>query len=354
MGHDFIFEARQARVLFGAGRIEALAEEVDRLGAKLALVLSTTNQRAQAENVVRRLGKTAIGIFDQAVMHVPIETARAARAAAKRLNADCCVAIGGGSTTGLAKAIALESGLPIVAIPTTFAGSEMTPIWGLTEDGIKTTGRDARVLPKTVIYDPELTLTLPPAAAGTSGINAMAHSVEALYAENANPVASLMAEESLRALATSLPKIIAQPEDLAARSEALYGAWLAGLVLGTVGVALHHKLCHTLGGSFAMPHAEIHTLILPHAAAYNAAAAPDAMARVARALGVQNAPAGLFDLAISVGAEMALSEFGMTEADLDRAAEIALTNPYYNPRLIEKGAIRALLDDAYYGRRPDM
>jgi maleylacetate reductase len=287
-------------------------------------------------------------------MHVPIETARAARAAAKRLNADCCVAIGGGSTTGLAKAIALESGLPIVAIPTTFAGSEMTPIWGLTEDGIKTTGRDARVLPKTVIYDPELTLTLPPAAAGTSGINAMAHSVEALYAQNANPVASLMAEESLRALATSLPKIIAQPEDLAARSEALYGAWLAGLVLGTVGVALHHKLCHTLGGSFAMPHAEIHTLILPHAAAYNAAAAPDAMARVARALGVQNAPAGLFDLAISVGAEMALSEFGMTEADLDRAAEIALTNPYYNPRLIEKGAIRALLDDAYYGRRPDM
>lgn len=241
-----------------------------------------------------------------------------------------------------------------MAIPTTFAGSELTPIWGLTEDGIKTTGRDARVLPKTVIYDPELTLTLPPAAAGTSGINAMAHSVEALYAENANPVASLMAEESLRALATSLPKIIAQPEDLAARSEALYGAWLAGLVLGTVGVALHHKLCHTLGGSFAMPHAEIHTLILPHAAAYNAAAAPDAMARVARALGVQNAPAGLFDLAISVGAEMALSEFGMTEADLDRAAEIALTNPYYNPRPIEKGAIRALLDDAYYGRRPDM
>ena len=182
----------------------------------------------------------------------------------------------------------------------------------------------------------------------------MAHSVEALYAENANPVASLMAEESLRALATSLPKIIAQPEDLAARSEALYGAWLAGLVLGTVGVALHHKLCHTLGGSFAMPHAEIHTLILPHTAAYNAAAAPDAMARVARALGVQNAPAGLFDLAVSVGAEMALSKFGMTEADLDRATELALTNPYYNPRPIEKGAIRALLNDAYYGRRPDM
>ena len=230
----------------------------------------------------------------------------------------------------------------------------MTPIWGLTEGGVKTTGRDARVLPKTVIYDPELTLTLPPAAAGTSGINAMAHAVEALYAENANPITSLMAEESLRALAASLPKITAEPANLEARSEALYGAWLAGMVLGSVGMALHHKLCHTLGGSFGLPHAETHTLILPHAAAYNAAAAPQAMARVARALGAENAPTGLFDLAQAVGAKMALSEFGMGEADLDRATDIALSNPYYNPRPIEKTAIRALLDDAFHGRAPNL
>ncbi len=349
---EFLFEARPARVLFGAGRNDALADEVERLEANHALVLSTPEQREQAEDAANRLGGAAAGIFDQAVMHVPIETAEAARAEAKRVNADCCVAIGGGSTTGLAKAIALDSGLPILAIPTTFAGSEMTPIWGLTEGGVKTTGRDARVLPKTVIYDPELTLTLPPGAAGASGINAMAHSVEALYAENANPIASLMAEESLRALAASLPKIVAQPADLEARSEALYGAWLAGIVLGSVGMALHHKLCHTLGGSFGLPHAETHTLILPHAAAYNAAAAPEAMASVARALGAKSAPGGLFDLARAVGAKMALSDFGMREADLDRAADIALSNPYYNPRPIEKSAIRALLDDAYHGRAP--
>ena len=219
--HDFVFEASPARVLFGAGRIAALAEEVGRLDSKRALVLSTPEQRGQAEDAADRLGAAAVGIFDQAVMHVPIATAEAARAEAKRLNADCCVAIGGGSTTGLAKAIALDSGLPILAVPTTFAGSEMTPIWGLTEGGVKTTGRDARVLPKTVIYDPELTLTLPPGPAGASGMNAMAHSVEALYAENANPIASLMAEESLRALAASLPKIVAKPDDLELRSEAL-------------------------------------------------------------------------------------------------------------------------------------
>jgi len=285
-------------------------------------------------------------------MHVPLQTAEAARAAAKSLNADCCIAIGGGSTIGLAKAIALDCGLPILAVPTTFSGSEMTPVWGLTEGGIKTAGRDVRVLPKTVIYDPELTLSLPPAAAGTSGINAMAHAVEALYAEDANPVASLMAEESLRALAASLPKIIAEPANLEARGAALYGAWLAGMVLSLVDVALHHKLCHTLGGSFGLPHAEMHTLMLPHTAAYNAPATPDAMARVARALGAESAPSGLYNLARAVGAKMALSELGMREADLDRATDIALSNPYYNPRPIEKTAIRALLDDAFHGRTP--
>ncbi len=349
---EFTFEAHPVRVVFGAGRIDCLGDEVERLGAKRALLLCTPGQRTRVEDAASRLGGAAAGIFDQAVMHVPLETAEAARAAAKRLNADCCIAIGGGSATGLAKAIALDCGLPILAVPTTFSGSEMTPVWGLTEGGIKTTGRDVRVLPKTVIYDPELTLSLPPAAAGTSGINAMAHAVEALYAENANPIASLMAEESLRALAASLPKIIAEPANLEARSEALYGAWLAGMVLSLVGVALHHKLCHTLGGSFGLPHAETHSLILPHVAAYNAPAAPDAMARVARALGAENAPGGLYDLARAVGAKMALSELGMREADLDRATDIALSNSYYNPRPIEKTAIRALLDDAFHGRAP--
>lgn len=353
--NSFIFSAQFPRVVFGAGSLQFLEREIDLLGAKRALVLSTPEQHSQAEAVAARLGERAVGIYAKAVMHVPIETARAAREEAKRLNADCAVAIGGGSTIGLGKAIALESSLPILAIPTTYAGSEMTPILGMTEDGIKKTLRDARVLPKTVIYDPELTLTLPAQLSATSGMNAIAHSVEALYAQDTNPIISLMAEESIRVLANALPKIVRNTQDISARSDAHYGAWLAGASLGAVGMALHHKLCHTLGGSFNLPHAETHTIVLPHAVAYNAPAVEQAMVRLAKALGLGaklDAARGLYELVKSIGAPLALKDIGMQESDLDKAAEIATKNPYYNPRPIELGPIRKLLDDAYFGRRP--
>jgi len=349
---DFVYDQLACRVVFGAGTFDKLATEVDRLGLSKLLVLSTPSQVKLAEEVARRLGARAAGLYPHARMHVPIETAQAARAEARRLGADGAVAIGGGSTIGLGKAIALESGLPIVAIPTTYAGSEMTPIYGLTEGGAKKTGRDAKVLPRTVIYDPLLTLGLPAKISGPSGMNAIAHCVEALYAENANPVTSLMAEEGIRALAHSLPRIAADLGDLDARGDALYGAWLAGISLGAVGMALHHKLCHTLGGSFNLPHAETHTIVLPHAAAYNSEAAPEAMQRIARALGGKEAAAGLYDLAAALGAPLALKEIGLQEQDLDHAAEIATRNPYYNPRPISRDGIRRLLEDAFHGRRP--
>jgi maleylacetate reductase len=317
--------------------------------------LSTPEQRGQAEQVARRLGARAVGVYDKAVMHVPIEAAQLARAEARRLNADCAVAIGGGSTIGFGKAIALDSGLPILAIPTTYAGSEMTPILGITENGVKKTVRDSRMLPKTIIYDADLTLTLPAKLSATSGMNAIAHSVEALYAQEANPIISLMAEESIRVLADALPKIVRNTQDLAARGDAQYGAWLAGGSLGAVGMALHHKLCHTLGGSFNLPHAETHTIILPHAVSYNAPAAEQAMMRISRALGLGatlGAARGLFELAKAIDAPLALKDIGMQESDLDKAAEIATQNPYYNPRPVEPGPIRKLLDDAFFGRRP--
>jgi len=262
------------------------------------------------------------------------------------------IAIVTGGFAGIGKAIALVSSLPILAVPTTYAGSEMTPIWGLTEGGIKKTGRDRRVLPRTVIYDPELTVTMPPALSATSAMNAIAHCVEALYAEDANPIISLMAEDGIRALAVALLKVMKRPDDLEARGEALYGAWLAGASLGAVGMALHHKLCHTLGGTFNLAHAETHTVVLPHAVAYNAKAAPEAMVRVARALGASEAAAGLFDLAVSLGAPTSLREIGMKEDGLDRAADLAVRNPYYNPRPVTREGVRALLDDAFHGRRP--
>jgi alcohol dehydrogenase class IV len=348
----FTYQALPARVIFGAGSLALLPEEIERLGASRALVLSTPEQRDQARMVADKIRERAAGIFDRAVMHVPIATAEAARDEARRLGADCCVAVGGGSTTGLAKAIALVSPLPILAVPTTYAGSEMTPIWGLTERGIKKTGRDPKVLPRTVIYDPSLTVTLPPMLSATSGMNAIAHCVEALYAQDANPIVSLMAEEGIRALAASLPAVVKRPDDLEARSEALYGAWLAGASLGAVGMALHHKLCHVLGGTFNLPHAETHTVVLPYAAAYNAKAAPEAMMRVARAMGADEAALGLHRLAAAMGAPTGLAQLGMKHEDLDRAADLAVRDPYYNPRPITREDIRALLEDAYRGGPP--
>jgi alcohol dehydrogenase class IV len=351
----FVYNGQPSRVVFGRGALEKLGAEIERLGAKRALVLSTPEQRASAEDVSRRLGARSAGVYDKAVMHVPIETAEAARAVAKKLNADCCVAVGGGSTIGLGKAIALTSELPILAIPTTFAGSEMTPIYGITAQGQKKTGRDARVLPRTVIYDPLLIMTLPARIAGPSGMNAIAHCVEALYAEDANPITSLMAEEGIRALARSLAKVVSDPADLEARAEALYGAWLAGACLGNVGMAIHHKLCHTLGGSYNLPHAETHTVILPHAVQYNRDAAKDAMARISRALdenGAAGAAGGLHDLAREIGAPLSLKDIGMKADALDEAARLATQNPYYNPRPIEYAAIRQLLQNAWEGRRP--
>jgi alcohol dehydrogenase class IV len=349
---QFIYVAQPARVVFGAGSLEHLQREIDLLGARRALVLSTPEQTSDAYRLASQLGSHAVGVFARAAMHVPIEVAREARATAQKLDADCAVAIGGGSTTGLGKAIALESGLPILAIPTTYAGSEMTPIYGLTEGGIKRTGKDPRVLPRTVIYDPTLTLSLPVALSVTSGLNAIAHAAEGLYAKDGNPIMSLMAEEGIRLLAQALPAIRDDPQSIEARSLALHGAWLCGTVLGNVGMALHHKLCHVLGGSFDLPHAEVHSVILPHAIAYNAEAAPEAMRRLEQALKTDQPAQALFRLGRANGAPHALSLIGMRRSDLDRAADLAVQNPYWNPRPLERTALRELLERAWEGAPP--
>ncbi|AOR81201.1 maleylacetate reductase [Novosphingobium resinovorum] len=345
----FVYETAPARVVFGRGTSQNLRRELEALNFGRALVLSTPDQKEQSLRIAQGLGSQLAGSFHAAAMHTPVEVTLQALEVLKDVQADCIVAIGGGSTIGLGKALALRTDLPQIVVPTTYAGSEMTPILGETENGLKTTQRNPKVQPRVVLYDVDLTVTLPVQASVTSGMNAIAHAAEALYARDGNPVISLMAEEAIRALAHALPRIVATPDDIEARSDALYGAWLCGTCLGSAGMALHHKLCHTLGGSFDLPHAPTHTVILPYALAYNSDAARPAMAAIARALGMADAAMGMRALSMRLGAPTSLRELGMAEADLDRAADLATQNAYWNPRPIEHGPIRNLLGRAWAG-----
>ena len=351
-GQAFAYESRPQRVVFGSGTLEHIGEALERLQVQRPLVVTVPQQRDHAERVAAILRGVESAIFDQARMHTPTDVTELALQTLATHAGDCVIAIGGGSSIGLSKAVAYRTGLPQIVVPTTYAGSEMTPILGQTENGLKTTLSDARVLPGTVIYDVDLTLTLPVAISASSGMNALAHAVEALYARDRNPIISLLAADAIEALGGALPRIIANPMDRAARAEALRGAWLCGMALGSVGMALHHKLCHTLGGSFELPHAETHSVMLPHVAAFNGQATAPLLAPICDALGDEAPGMALHRLALAIGAPVSLANIGMKEADLDKAAEIAMANFYWNPRPFMQADIRALLDDAYFGRPP--
>jgi maleylacetate reductase len=348
----FIFSGLPTRVIFGDGTLAGAGSEIERLGRRRALVLATPGRRAAAERLAGELGDRAAGVFARAAMHTPVEVTEAAVAAYAAAGADSVLAVGGGSTIGLGKAIAVRTGAGQVAVPTTYAGSEMTDILGETEGGRKTTRRDPRIRPETVIYDVELTLGLPRGLTAASGLNAVAHAVEALYARDRNPVLSLIAAEAVRALVEALPRLADAPGDRGARARALTGAWLAGAALGGTTMGLHHKLCHVLGGAFGLPHAETHAVVLPHAAAWNAAAAGALLAPVSGALGGAAPGRGLWELAGRIGAPRALRELGLAEADLDRAAAIAAEDPYWNPRRVTREGVRALLGAAWAGEPP--
>ncbi len=351
---SFIYHALPGRVVFGVGSSRRqLVEEVERLGGTRVLLIATERTRPAVEALAGPLGERVVGMFTDVQPHVPLAIAEAARERARELAADSLLAIGGGSVIGVAKAIALELPLPILAVPTTYAGSEMTPIWGMTSEQRKRTGRSLMVLPKTVVYDPELTYSLPASVTGPSAINAMAHCVEALYAPGANPITTLVAEEGIRALRSGTPISIAHPDSPEGRSDTLYGAYLAGAALGVAGTGLHHKICHVLGGAYNLPHAETHTVVLPHAIAFNEAAIPDVMARVARALGSKRAAEGVYRFIETLGTPIALKDIGMRPENIDEAVNLILeAAPTDNPAPVNADSIRLLLDNAYHGRRP--
>ena len=349
----FTYQGSPAWVLFDRPFTDGVGEALDVLSIRRPfLVAGAGPEAAAAKELQAALGGRAAALSLDAVMHTPVEVTERVLASLVRSGADGLVAIGGGSSIGLSKALALRTGLPQVVVPTTYAGSEATPILGQTEGGRKTTLRAEPVLPRAIVYDVSLTLTLPARLSATSGLNAIAHAVEALYAQDANPITSMLAEDAIRRLSRALPTIVADPADLEARGEALYGAWACGTCLGAVGMSLHHKLCHVLGGSFDMPHAETHAVILPHAAAYNRRAAQVALDRAAAALSAQDAAEGLYDLAVKLGAPTSLRDLGFESSSLDRAADLAVASPYWNPRVVDRAGVRQLLDDAYQGCRP--
>jgi maleylacetate reductase len=351
---NFTYEALPGRVVSAAGALGRVGSEVERLGGSRVFLIVDQAAKAYGDAIAGQLGDRLAARWNEAIQHVPTELAERALAAALAVKADCLVCVGGGSATGLAKIIALDTQLPIVAVPTTYAGSEMTPIYGSTGDRHKRVGKHLDVLPKTVIYDPILTLTLPPKVTGPSAFNAIAHSVEALWMPQANPITSALAIEGVRAIAASLARVMAAPDDIDARGELQYGACLAGMSLAQTGTGLHHKLCHVLGGTFNLIHADTHSVILPHALAFNAAAIPGELPRLAAALGVaaNDAPGGVWDLAKASGVPTSLAELGLKQGDLDEAADRAASEITANPLPVNRANLRQLLQAAFDGIRP--
>jgi maleylacetate reductase len=348
----FVYDVPGGRVVFGAGSVAEVPSELEALGARTVMIIASGTSRHIADFLSDQLGDRFVARIDRVNPHVPIEDVERARNLVVTSSSQAVVTIGGGSAIGLGKNIALAVPVRHVAIPTTYSGSEMTAIHGMTVDGRKQTGRDPRAKPHAVIYDPDLSRSLPMKVTAGSVMNAAAHCVEALYAEQRNPLTSLMALEGLKSLRSGLTQVVADYIDPVGRTSLLFGAFLAGSALGSVGMAIHHKICHVLGGTFGLSHGDANAVILPHAVAANAGTEPDVMAAIARVIGVADPAAGLFDMGAAAGAPSSLSQLGMAESDLDRAADIVMESPGYNPRPVDRVWIRQLLDDAFLGKQP--
>jgi maleylacetate reductase len=343
----FVHETLPQRVAFATGGArEAVAAEVAALGASRAMLIGH-----DAERIAPIAAAIPVAVrHDEVVMHVPVAVADRARAAAARGDVDVLVCVGGGSTTGLAKAVALTTGLPIVAVPTTYAGSEATDVWGLTQAGTKTTGTDPKVLPRSIVYDATLLTTLPADLAVASGMNALAHCVDAMWGPRADPIDRALAGEGIRGLAAGLPRVADEPTSVDGVEQTLYGAYLAAVAFASAGSGMHHKICHVLGGMFNLPHAQTHAVVLPHVLAFNAPSAPEAAARIADAFGAPSATEGLAELRAKVAAPRALRDYGMPEDGIAEAvAPILAAVPADNPNPLTEENVAALLRAAWEG-----
>ncbi|MGB0632589.1 MAG: maleylacetate reductase [Alphaproteobacteria bacterium] len=352
---SFTHVGMPGRVVHGAGRVAELADEVAALDAQRVMFCCTESRVPEVEKLAATLGDRFAGICDAAKIFVPLTAVEPGRKMAEDLGADCLVSYGGGTAVGLAKAIALEQGQPIVSIVTTYSGSETTALQGIIgHDGVRTNYRDLAMLPVTLIYDPELTVDVPLDVSVASGFNSISHAVSSYLGKDANPVANMYSENGIRTMSAALVKLARDPRDIDARSDAMHGAWLCGMTLMSSGTTIHHKIAHVLGGGFDLPHGPTHAVVLPHSTSYNRDAAPDAMEGIGRAFDVaaSDAPRALFDLLGKSGAAAGLRDLGLPEDALDEAADRIMTDRYFNLRDYDRAAIRALLQDAWEGRPP--
>lgn len=348
---DFTYTAPPARVLFGPGRVNDLAEEIDRLGVARVMVAATPNGATRYKSIVGSLSERCAGVFSNAQPHCPEDVALAAVDNFKISGADAVVTIGGGSTIGLGKVIAARCKVPFVAIPTTLSGSEMTALYGMKIGDEKRTWNDPAAKACGVIYDPDLIASLPRHEIATTGMNCLAHCIEALYPAQPNPIARLLALDAIRVLGQTLPAMI-ETNDAQSRAGVLYGGFIGGLLVSMVGIGLHHKICHVIGGHFDLPHGETNSVVLPYVVAFNAPAMPAIADDIAHALGSNDAVHAIFELAARIGVPGGLSALGLSRSDLLPIAREIVAKNIQNPRPVTLENISALLAKAWAGERP--
>jgi maleylacetate reductase len=350
MTSRFTYHSDPVRVVFGPGSLAALRAETEFHKMSRLMLLASKSRGDFAHRVTAAVADRCVGFSDAAVPNMPRQAFERIVADIKRLGADGFIVVGGGSPIGLAKAAAATSKIPYIAIVTTYSGSEMAANWYVGQADNRINGRDRAALPATAIYDPELTLDLPPRTSAASGMNAMAHAVESLYGIDTNPVIEAMAEEAVRKLGSSLPRVVQNPRDLEARTDALYGAWLAANFRAAVG--LEHAMAQRLRQWFNLDHAQTHAIAVPYAIGFNASAAPAAMARIGRALGVSDAARGLYDLNVRLGLPTGLKDIGMREADIAKAVDVVGAVTITHPRPVAEADLMTVISQAYAGAPP--
>ena len=343
----FSYDTHEVRVVFGPGSISTLPAELDRAGLGTVLLLTTPSRDEERNRVIELLGDRIAGVYTGAKLHVPVSVIADVHKALDQFRPRSLLAYGGGSAIGLGKALAFDTKLPLAAIPTTYSGSEMTAVWGNSEEGIKRTFKNREVAPRLVLYDPDLTHGLSARITAASGMNALAHCIEAEYAPEQGPVTSFFALEGVRHMADGLRVLADSPLDEAARRQALLGAHYAGRALDMTSMGLEHKLAHMLG-SMGLDHAESHAAIMPWVTAYNALAAPEAMSRLAGALGSDDASHALQALARRLNIRT-LADLGFSNRDIPHVVDKVLALRFPNPRPVDADGVSWILERAMAG-----